>query len=95
MIRARIRVDGRLEGDLQALWGVPMEASQWLWRARWRIGHGERRSRTELARVGGHVGLAGGQWQKGAVRLGVEWLAISQGAAELLLPRPALGKMQE
>ena len=40
-----------------------------------------RRSRTGLARVCGEVGLAGtlGQWQKGAVKLGVEWLAAGSG----------------
>ena len=37
MIRARIRVDGRLEGDLQALLGAPMAACSGLWRARWRV----------------------------------------------------------
>ena len=79
MIRARIRVDGRLEGDLQALWGVPMEACSGCGERDGGIGHGERRSRTGLARVGGHVGLAGGQWQRGAVRLGVEWLAVGRG----------------
>ena len=36
MIRARIRVDGRLEGDLQALWEGADGGLQWLWRARWR-----------------------------------------------------------
>ena len=35
MIRARIRVDGRLAGGLQALLGAPMSGLQWLWRARW------------------------------------------------------------
>ena len=33
-------------------------------------------------------------WEPGAVRLGVEWLAAGPGATDLLLPRPALGKMQ-
>ena len=49
-----------------------------------------------MARVGGDVQLAGtlGQWRTGAVRPGVESLAAGQGASDLLLPRPALGKMQ-
>ena len=79
MLRARIRVDGRLAGDLQALWGAPMAACSGCGEGDGGIGHGKRRSRTGLARVGGHVGLAGGQWRTGAVRLGVEWLAVGPG----------------
>ena len=44
MIRARIRVDGRLAGGLQALFGGTDGGLQ-LWRAGG-IGHGKRRSRT-------------------------------------------------
>ena len=54
MIRARIWVDGRLAGGLQALLGAPMAA----YSRDGGIGHGKRRSRT-LARVCGDVGLAG------------------------------------
>ena len=59
MIRARIRVDGRLEGDLQALLGAPMAACSGCGERDCGIGHGKRRSRTGLARVGGDVQLAG------------------------------------
>ena len=60
-----------------------------------RIGHGKRRSRTGLARVCGDVGLAGGSVADGRPS-GWEWNGSQsgQGAAELLLPGPALGKMQ-
>ena len=45
------------------------------------IGHGKRRSRTELARVCGDVQFVGtlGQWRTGTVRLGVEWRAAGPG----------------
>ena len=45
MIRARIRVDGKLEGDLQALSGAPMAAYRGCGERDGRIGHGKRRSR--------------------------------------------------
>ena len=43
--------------------------------------HGERRSRTGMARVGGEVQLAGGrgQWQTGAVKPEMAGLAIERG----------------
>ena len=77
MIRARIRVDGRLAGGLQALLGAPVAVYSGCGERYGGIGHGKRRSRTGMARVGGDVQLAGtlGQWRTGAVRLGVEWLA--------------------
>ena len=56
------------------------------------IGHGERRSRTGLAgRSVGQRRVSGGQAPSGW-----EWNGSQscQGATELLLPRPALGKMQ-
>ena len=59
MIRARIRVDGRLAGGLQALLGAPMAAYSGCGERDGGIGHGKRRSRTGLARVCGDVGLAG------------------------------------
>ena len=45
MIRARIRVDGKLEGDLQALSGAPLAACRGCGERDGRIGHGKRRSR--------------------------------------------------
>ena len=51
MIRARIWVDGRLAGGLQALLGAPMAAYSGCGERDGGIGHGKRRSRTGLARV--------------------------------------------
>ena len=59
MIRARIRVDGRLAGGLQAHLGAPMAACSGLGERDGRTGHGKRCSRTGMARVGGDVQLAG------------------------------------
>ena len=59
MIRARIWVDGRLAGGLQALMGAPMAAYSGCGERDGGIGHGKRRSQTGLARVCGDVGLAG------------------------------------
>ncbi len=76
MVRARIRVDGRLGGGLQALLGAPMAACSGCGEGDGGIGHGERRSRTEMARVGGDVQLTG--WRvscRRVVKLGVESLA--------------------
>ena len=75
MIRARIWVDGRLAGGLQALLGAPMAAYSGCGERDGGIGHGKRRSRTGLARVCGDVGSVA----EGAVRLGVEWLAAGPG----------------
>ena len=54
---------------------------QWLWRARW-----QDRPRQEALADRDGVSLGGrsvdrmtGQWQKGAVKLGVEWLAAGSG----------------
>ena len=85
IIRARIRVDGRLAGrlagGLQALLGAPMESYSGCGEGDGGIGHGKRRSRTGLARVGGDVQLAGtlGQWRTGAVKLGVAGRAAGPG----------------
>ena len=60
------------------------------------IRHGERRSRTGMARVGGDVQLAGG-WVSGRrAPSGRKWQGSqsSEGATELGFPGPALGKMQ-
>ena len=95
MIRARIRVDGRLAGGLQALLGAPMAAYSWLWRARWRD-----RTRQEALADWAGASLRGrwvGWWVSGGrVPSGWEWNGSQsgQGAAELLLPGPAPGKMQ-
>ena len=80
MIRARMRVDGRLAGGLQALLGAPMAACSGCDERDGGIGHGKRRSRTGLARVCGDVQLAE-RWIscRLAVRLGVEWRAAGPG----------------
>ena len=49
MIRARVRVDGRLAGGLQALLGAPMSACSGCGEGDGRIGYGKRRSRTGMA----------------------------------------------
>ena len=81
MIWARIRVDGKLDGDLQALLGAPMAVCDGRWGTRGDRGHGKRRSRTGLARVCGDVQFGGtlGQWRTGGVRPGVESLAAGRG----------------
>ena len=56
MIRARIRVDRRRAGGLQALLGAPMVACSGCGERDGGIGHGERNSRTGMARVGGAFG---------------------------------------
>ena len=70
MIRARIWVDGRLAGGLQALLGTPMAAYSGCGERDGGIGHGKRRSRTGLARVCGDVGLAGGSVADGRRQAG-------------------------
>ena len=68
MIRARIWVDGRLAGGLQALLGAPMAAYSGCGEPDGGIGHSKRPSRTGLARVCGDVGLAGESvlaWSRG------------------------------
>ena len=58
------------------------------------IGHGKRRSRTGLTRDCRTLGWLVGQWRTGSVRLEWNGSQSGQGAAELLLPGPAPGKMQ-
>ena len=80
MIRARIWVDGRLAGGLQALLGAPMAGLQWLWRARWR-----NRTRQEALAdwaVCGDVGLAGGSVADGRRQAG-SGMARSRARARL------------
>ena len=80
MVRARIRVDGRLAAVAGAF-GDADVGLQWLWRPRL-----QDRTRQEALADWAGVSLGGrsvdrmtGQWQKGAVRLGVEWLAAGPG----------------
>ena len=82
MIRARIRLDGRLAGGLQALWGVTMAAYSGCGERDGGIGHGKRRSRTGLARVCGDVGLAGGSVAEGRRQAG-SGMARSRARARL------------
>ena len=95
MVRARIRGDGRLAGGLQAVLGAPMAAYSGCGEGDGGIGHGKRRSRTGLARVGGDVGLAGGSVADGRRQAG-SGMARSRARARLnwVLPRPALWQMQ-
>ena len=82
MIRARIRVDGRLAGGLEALLGAPMAAYSGCGERDGGIGHGKRRSRTGLARVCGDVGLAGGSVADGRRQAG-SGMARSRARARL------------
>ena len=82
MIRARIWVDGRLGGGLQALLGAPMAAYSSCGEGDGGIGHGKRRSRTGLARVCGDVGLAGGSVADGRRQAG-SGMARSRARARL------------
>ena len=82
MIRARIWVDGRLAGGLQAFWGAPMAAYSGCGERDGGIGHGKRRSRTGLARVCGDVGLAGGSVADGRRQAG-SGMARSRARARL------------
>ena len=60
------------------------------------IRHGERRSRTGMARVGGDVQLAGWRVSGRQAPSGRKWQGSqsSEGATELGFPRPVLWKMQ-
>ena len=95
MIRARIWVDGRLAGGLPGAFGGTDGGLQWLWRARWRD-----RTRQEALADWAGASLRGrwvGWWVSGGrAPSGWEWNGSQsgQGAAELLLPGPAPGKMQ-
>ena len=96
MLWARIRVDGRLAGGLQALLGAPMAVCDGRWGTREDRGHGKRRSRTGLARVGGAFSWRGRWVSGGRAPSGGEWNGSQpgQGATELGFPRPALWQMQ-
>ena len=80
--RARIWVDGRLAGGLQALLGAPMAAYSGCGERDGGIGHGKRRSRTGLARVCRDVGLAGGSVADGRRQAG-SGMARSRARARL------------
>ena len=82
MIRARIWVDGRLAGGLQALLGAPMAAYSGCGERDGGIGHGKRRWRTGVARDCGDVGLAGGSVADGRRQAG-SGLARSRARARL------------
>ena len=82
MIRARIWVDGRLAGGVQALMGAPMAAYSGCGERDGGIGHGKRRSRTGLARVCRDVGLAGGSVADGRRQAG-SGMARSRARARL------------
>ncbi len=82
LIRARIWVDGRLAGGLQALLGAPMAAYSGCGERDGGIGHGKRRSRTGLARVCWDVGLAGGSVADGRRQAG-SGMARSRARARL------------
>ena len=58
--------------------------------------HGERRSRTGMARVGGEVQLAGGRVSGRQAPSGRKWQGSqsSEGATELGFPGPTLGQIQ-
>ena len=81
MIRARIRVDGRLAAVCRRFGGAPMAAYSGCGERDGRLRHGERRSRTGMARVGGEVQLAGGRvsGRQAAVRPEMAGLAIERG----------------
>ena len=82
MIRARIWVDGRLAGGLQAFLGARMAAYSGCGERDGGIGHGKRRSRTGLARVCRDVGLAGGSVADGRRQAG-SGMARSRARARL------------
>ena len=79
MIRARIWVDGRLAGSLQALLGAPMAAYSGCGEQDGGIGHGKGARGLGWREFAGTLGWLAGQWRTGAVRLGVEWLAVGPG----------------
>ena len=83
-----------MAGGLQALLGAPMAAYSGCGEGDGGIGHGKRRSRTGSASLRGR--WVGWQVSGGRAPSGWEWNGSQsgQGAAELLLPGPAPGKMQ-
>ena len=97
MIRARIRVDGKLEGDLQALSGAPLAAYRGCGERDGRIGHGKRRSRGPRWRELAGTFSCRGRWVSGGRSpSGREWQGAEsgEGTIELGFPRPVLWQMQ-
>ena len=105
MIRARIRADGKLEGDLQALSGAPLAAYRGCGERDGRIGHGKRRSRgprwRELAGTfgwpdGGSVGggrrQAGNGMARSRAKARVNWVSQGQRCGRCRVSRPARAK---
>ena len=83
MIRARIWVDGRFAGGLQALLGAPMAAYSGCGERDGGIGHGKRRSRSWLVRVGGDVRLSVGWLGRWSCRQAGSGMARSRARARL------------
>ena len=79
MIRARTWVDGRLAGGLQALLGAPMAAYSGCGEPDGGIGTARGARGLGWREFAGTLGWLVGQWPTGAVRLGVEWLAVGPG----------------
>ena len=95
IIRARIWVDGRLAGGLQALLGAPMAAYSGCGERDGGIGHGKE-ALADWAGASLRGRWVGWRVSGGRAPSGWEWNGSQsgQGAAELLLPGPAPGKMQ-
>ena len=74
MIRARIRVDGKLAAVCRRFWGAPMAAYSGCGERDGGIGHGRGARGPDWRELAGTF-----SWRTGAVRLGVEWLAAGPG----------------
>ena len=96
MVRARIREDEGLAAVCRRFWGCRCRLTVAVVSEMAGRGHGKRHSRAGLAQVCGDVSLRGRWGTGGRAPSGREWNGSQpgQGATELLLPRPVLGKMQ-